>query len=257
MFLLIGQINDALAADVRRALEEREVEVCAISDLFVETTNFSWCLTSTQTSSTLTLADETCLSGDDISGVFFRRSIDWKLRGVSSGDENYIQAEMQAAVLGWIWSLRCPVINRPPAWLWYCPKPPLQSWERLLRENGFKLPDLSGLDRGMGSGKGTIDQLSGDTSGSAVCNRGCVIGQVVVWNHLATENLVRFENALIKFAHDSGLCFVEIEVESGNDGVTVREIDAFPDLSSFCPANRATIAEHLARSLTDKSRSFQ
>jgi hypothetical protein len=257
MFLLISETDDALAADVRRALEERKVEVCAIPDLFAETTRFSWCLTSTQTRWTLTLADETRLSGDDISGVLLRRSIDWKLRGVSSGDANYIRAEIQAAVLGWIWSLRCPVINRPPAWLWYCPKPPLQSWERLLRKNGFKLPDLSGLDRGIGSGKGTVDQLSGGASGSAVCNRGCVIGQVVVWTHLPTQNLVRFENALIKFAHDSGLCFVEIEVESGNGGLTVKQVDAFPDLSSFCPSNRVTIAEQLARSLTDKNRFFQ
>ena len=34
-------------------------------------------------------------------------------------DRAYVQTEIQAAVLAWLWSLSCPVANRYPAHIWF------------------------------------------------------------------------------------------------------------------------------------------
>jgi len=58
------------------------------------------------------------------------RAISWVLAAFPLG-------VIAAALLAWLWSLPCPVINRYPSALWYRPQMPLLAWQRLLRSCGI------------------------------------------------------------------------------------------------------------------------
>jgi hypothetical protein len=252
MYLLLGYADDALGKGFRRALEKRGGQLRALPDLF--SFRFVWRLDSTHSSSEVMLEDGMRLADSDISGVLLRQR---KVAGVRSSrpdDYKYIEAEIEAASLGWIWSLACPVINRPPAWLWYCPKPPVQFWSRLLWTNGLHECDL-----GRPQGRG---RLSKETSGERLgagdslkgCHLVCVVGRLVVWNNARPENVDRYESALVEFARCAGLSFLEVAMVKTSDGIRVKEVDPFPDLSRFCAPSASTIAEALAKLFTDSKR---
>jgi hypothetical protein len=255
MYLFLGETDDALGRNVRQALEKRGAEVRFLSDPFSESTRFSWRLDSTHTSSVVVFEDGTCLADSDISGVLLRRRKAPEIGNTSSDDYNYIQAEIQAATLGWIWTLPCPVINRLPAWLWYNPAPSLKFWNRLLRANGLPGADCCGPESEAGGTNRDGGGSLGTEDLSMVCDRGCVAGQVVVWNHVQPAKLGRYENALIDFTRCVGLSFIEFAIVKASDGI-VKEVNPFPDLSRFCASSRSTITEALAKLFTDSNRHF-
>jgi hypothetical protein len=78
---------------------------------------------------------------EQIAGVFVRNSAcidpdDWE-----PADLAYMQAETQAALLGWLWSLPCPVVNRYPSAIWYRPRAPLLSWFPLFHRCGLAITE--------------------------------------------------------------------------------------------------------------------
>jgi hypothetical protein len=249
IYVFLGETEDALGRNVRRALEKRGAQVRALSNPFSH--RFSWRLDSTHTSSTVMFEDGTCLADSDVLGVFLRRSKTPRTTGAGSEDRSYIQAEIEAAILGWIWSLPCPVINRLPAWLWYNPKPPIQFWNRLLQTSRLRGIDLDQPESEPGwlSGAGGEPSRIGDSSKG--CTRACVVDQVVIWNDVRPEDLDRFETALIGFACRAGLSFVEFVIVKTSEGIRVQEVEPFPDLSRFCLASGRAITEALAKLFTD------
>ena len=60
--------------------------------------------------------------------------------GWRAEDLTYLQAESQAALLAWLWSLPCMVVNRYEPAIWYRPNAPLLAWHGLLTRAG--LPTL-------------------------------------------------------------------------------------------------------------------
>ena len=83
------------------------------------------------------LPDGRALPGAHIESVFFAHCRGFDVADWNEQDLPYAYAEAQAALLGWLWSLRCPVINRLPARLWYGNPMPLAAWQPLLRQAGF------------------------------------------------------------------------------------------------------------------------
>ncbi len=48
--------------------------------------------------------------------------------GQGLNEDVYVYAEKEAALLGWVWGLSCPVINRYPPELWFEPIESLEFW---------------------------------------------------------------------------------------------------------------------------------
>jgi hypothetical protein len=251
VYLFLGEADDALARSLRAALEKRGAQVRALADPFSKSTRFSLRVDSTNTTSRLALEDGTCLVDCDIAGVFLRRRRAAGIAGPSSDDHGYIEAEIEAATLAWIWSLRCPVVNRLPAWLWYNPMPPLQFWSRLLQTSGLPEIDLDTSETAS-TGRKCAGPL-GAKDRPMVYGRACVIGHLAVWNRVRPDNLGRYETALIEFTRCAGLSFLEVALVETNDGIRVKEVDPFPDLSRFCASSSRAITEALAMLFNDSN----
>ena len=96
-----------------------------------------------QSTSRLALDDEETVSDVDLQGVLVR-TFGWiDPAGWEPKDLAYMQSETQAALLAWLWSLDCPVVNRYPPSVWYRPEIPLLFWSSVLRRCG--LPTLETL----------------------------------------------------------------------------------------------------------------
>lgn len=253
MYLFLGETDDALGRNLGRALEKQGAQVRALPDPFSESTRFSWRMDSTHANTTLIFQDGTCLADSDISGVFLRRRAIPGTNRAGLDDYRYIQAEIEAANLGWIWSLPCRVINRLPPWLWYWPKPPRQLWSRLLWANGLAEVDCK-PQREAGSENWDASTTFGIGDPSIVCCRVCVVGQAVVWHHAQPENLNRYKTALIEFTRCAGLSFLEFAIVQTGDGIGVIEVNPFPDLGRFCASCGDAITEELVKLFTDSKR---
>ena len=251
MYLFFGQTDDALCLNLRQALEERGLQVRVFSDPFAESIRFSWRVGSSSMSSTLVFEDGTRLVDREISGILLRRTEALATARTNPDDRRYIRAEIEAATLGWIWALPCPVVNRVPAWLWYDQRPPARFWSRLLWTHGLqevrcseRETELSDLD-----GFGSLDSAVP----SPVYCRACVIGSAVVWNFARPANLYGYENALIEFTRCAGLSFLEVAFAKTSEGTGVKELDPFPDLNRFCGSSACAITETLVALFTDSN----
>jgi hypothetical protein len=252
-YLLLGDTDDLLCRNIRQALERRGAQVRFLAEPFCNSSRFSWLLDSTRTSSAVVFEDGTRLTDSKISGVLLRHTKHLITKSTDSDDHGYIQAEIQAATLGWIWSLSCPVINRLPAWLWYCPKPPIQFWSRSLRANGLEAVDFAEPRVEGRSASRTGGESFGTGDPPSVCDRACVVGHLTIWNLNRPLNVDRYESALIEFAHRAGLSFLEIGIVATSDGVRVKDVDPFPDLSRFCLSSRRAITAALTKLFTDSN----
>lgn len=207
--------------------------------------------------------------------------------GWRPNDMLYMQSETQAALLGWLWSLTCPVVNRYPAGLWYRPRPPLLSWHSLLRSCGVPTPEalvtnveIEARAFGQGLARAGLDgavygPLTSDTrylivdeadwSGlaamqacapvSLACPHGlpqlaCIVGERVVWEGVPAPESAALEPALRRFAAAAGLSFLELALAPAPTGVCVIAIETQPDFGHFGKLARQRIVEGLADLLT-------
>ena len=59
--------------------------------------------------------------------------------GQGPNEDVYVYAEKEAALLGWVWGLSCPVINRYPPELWFERIESLEFWRGRLERFGLEL----------------------------------------------------------------------------------------------------------------------
>jgi hypothetical protein len=223
------------------------------------------------------------LSDTEVEGVLVR-SIRWdSLSNLSLEDRAYVQTEIQAAVLAWLWSLPCPVVNRYPAHIWFRSQDALLFWHPLLLRCG--LPALETLvsnvqDEARAFGERTqagalYAPLTSsarfpvtserDWAGIAAMQEyapvsltppyedshtACVIGTQVVWDDKPSDEFTSLELALVSFAAGSGLAFVEVSLASTVKGVRVTGVNPYPRLEQFDRDAQQQIATKLARYLT-------
>jgi hypothetical protein len=198
-----------------------------------------------------------------------------------------MQAETQAALLGWLWSLACPVVNRLPSALWYRPRVPSLSWQGLMRQCGLPAPEIlvtnndeearafgQRLDReGVGGavyGPLTSDArylISGDRDwdGLAALQQStpvsltyphgearlaCVVGEEVVWEGEPTPEMTDMERALVRFAEAAGMAFVELALAPTPQGISVVRVEPHANLEHFGEAARKRIVEGIVHLLT-------
>jgi hypothetical protein len=198
----------------------------------------------------------------------------------SQADLLYNQAEAEAALLGWLWGLSCPVIDRLPAWLWYRTRRPVLAWAPLLRQSGLPPLDsiISGDARALAQfmqrqGGGAMESLAGcvrqlvDESEAAQISttaqmapvrltalhqgawRACLVGPHLIWDDGTPRQARDLSPKLRSFAASTGLSFLEFIVTSG-DTPRMVDIDARPRFELFGPDAQSAIVDGLADALT-------
>lgn len=289
MHLLLGDPGDLCCRAVRDALESRGFSTHSTANPLVEPSRFSWRLDTDRSGSSLAWDGQPPVPDDEIAGVlvFSAGWIDgsgWQL-----GDLSYVQSEAHAALLAWLWSLACPVVNRCPPAVWYRPQTPLLSWHGLLRREG--LPTLETLvtsvEREARAFARSLaaDGVEGvvyaplttdarylvtseeDWRGLTALQRitpvclsaphgdvetACVVGEHVVCDAGASAEIIRLEPALRRFARATGLAVVELALAPTSSGVCVVAVETRPHLERFGAAAQAKIVDGIVELLTTR-----
>ena len=118
MHLLLGDPQDPCCSSVRTVLEARSYPTQIIANPLAQPGRFSWWLDKGHSFSQLAWDEEPALRDEDITGVLVRSNGWIDPIGWQPDDLAYMQAETQAALLAWLWSLACPVVNRYPPAIW-------------------------------------------------------------------------------------------------------------------------------------------
>jgi hypothetical protein len=272
---------------VRHALEMRGYATRTIANPLVHPARFCWRLDTTQSASSLAFDEGRAIAEDNILGVLVRTAAWIDPIGWRPTDLAYLQAETQAALLAWLWSLGCPVVNRFQPPIWYRPRAPLLSWRGLLARSGLPTPetlvtnveqearefgrrlDAHGVDGVVyGALTGEARYLVADDedwSGLAklqemtpVClsvphgeaRSVCVVGDHVIWDQEPPPEYERLGPGLRSFAAAAGLSFVALALAPTSNGVCVIAVEPQPRLEDFGPTAREEIVHGLVGLLT-------
>ena len=279
MFLLLGAPDDPCLVAVTGALAARSREALIIRHPFRDHACAAWRFDSERSDTSLMIGGEQIV----VDGVFAaRRAVQpgapaeqW-----SQADLLYNHAEAEAALLGWLWGLSCPVIDRLPAWLWYRTRRPVLAWASLLRQSD--LPPLDSIISGDATaltqfmqrqGGGAMESLAGgarqlvDESEAAQISttaqmapvwlttlhqgawRACLVGPHLVWDDGTPRRACDLSPKLHSFAARTGLSFLEFIVTSG-DTPRMVDIDVRPRFELFGPDAQGAIVDGLVDALT-------
>jgi hypothetical protein len=287
VYLLFGHPEDPICRGVRNTLQARDYPVRVIENPLAQPSRFSWWLTNERSTSRLNRRNDPTIRDDQIAGVLVR-SAGWiDPAGWQQEDLVYVQSETQAALVAWLWSLPCPVVNRYPSALWYRSQLPLLSWQRLLRR--CVLPALETLvtnvetearafrrrlaQQGVpGAVYGPLTSnarylltserdwsglaaMQGYAPVSLTSPHGpvqpvCVVGRQVVWEGEPADEAAALEQALHRFASAAGLAFVELALAPTSNGIRVIAVEPRPTLAGFGDVAHRRIVEGLADLLT-------
>jgi hypothetical protein len=278
MYLLLGSPQDPCCLSVGAALKARGCQARIVANPLTHPWRFAWRFTSWHAASQLVGDDGQLLTDTEIAGVLVRSAgwvepNDWK-----PDDLAYMQAETQAALLAWLWSLACPVINRYPAAVWYRPQTPLLFWQPLLWQCGLSAVEalVSNMAQeahafGEYLGAGAVyapltaearyqvasdedwERLAAMQRCAPVClththgvpSLACVVGQHVVWEGSPPTGAPTLEPALRRFAAAAGLAFVAVVFAPTIAGLRVAAIEPYPHFERFGQAAQQEIVAEL------------
>jgi hypothetical protein len=287
--LLLGDQQDPCCFGVRTILEAGNYPTRIIANPLAHPWRFAWLLNNQQSASQLVRDEEAAVLDDHITGVLVRNTGWIDPVGWQPDDLTYMHTETRAALLAWLWSLACPVVNRYAPAIWYQPQLPLLTWQRLLRRSG--LPTLGILvtnveqeARAFGQRlalKGVAGAVYGpltsdvrylvtsdeDWSGLTAMQRYapvclaspyeaaqlvCVVGEKVVWEGEPSPEAILLEPALRRFAAAAGLAFVELAIASTSEGICVTNVEPHPRFERFGDVAQQQIVQGIVHLLTAK-----
>jgi hypothetical protein len=233
------------------------------------------------------LDDGQPVTSDQLDGVLVRsrgwiQSNDWQ-----SEDHDYMSGETQSALLGWLWSLSCPVVGRLPASLWYRPLTTITYWQPLLARCGLDAPEALVTNLAPES-RAFRDRLGGtaiyapfssparyvlatedDWNGVEAIQRRapvclvrphgtgqslCLIGERAIWNGDPPVEAAEVELGLGRFAAAAELNFVQFTISRSEDRLQVVDVDPQPRLEQFCEGARQGIVAAAIEFLTKGAR---
>jgi hypothetical protein len=291
MHLLLGDPSEAFCLGVRDGLAARGCDARIVANPLTDSWHFSWWLDTARSRSSVGWNDQMAFPDDAIAGVLVL-SPGWiDPTGWQPADVMYVESERQAALLAWLWSLACPVVNRYLPAVWYRPHAPLLSWHGLLRRSGLPTLEIvvtnveqeahafrerlaaDGLD-GLICGVLTSEARylvasDDDWSGLAALQRVtpvclssphgetqsvCVVGDHVVWDGETRSEAVQLESALRAFASAAGLALVELALASTSKGICVVGVETRPRLEHFGVEAQQEIVDGIVRVLTGDKR---
>ncbi len=202
--------------------------------------------------------------------------------GWSPADHAYMQAEMQAALLAWLATLDCPVVNRLPAALWYRPRMPHLAWAPYMRRYGLALPEAvitddpkeaRGFARSLATdgvpgavctpltregawlvGPGDWDGVARLQAHAPVClsephgqaKSACIVGDALIWETPPDRTEAAIGSRMRRVAEACGLVFLEFALAPVRHGPAVVHLDPLPRLEHFGPRAAATILDALS-----------
>jgi hypothetical protein len=290
VYLLLGDLEDSCCLSVRKELEARDCPVRIVSNPLVHPWRFAWRLNNEESVSELGWGEEPPVSDDQIAGVLVRTSggidpLDWEPEDLA-----YMQAETMAALLAWLWSLSCPVVNRYPSAVWYRPQSPLLSWQPLLKRCGLPIPEtmVTNIEHearafgrtvavaGMGgivygpisSAVRYLVSTEEEWTGLAALQRVspvclavphgktqlvCVVGERLIWHEEPSPDALLLAPALRRFAAAAGLAFVELGLAPTDEGMRVVIVEPHPRLEHFSPASQREIVDEIVGLLTSEA----
>ena len=287
MHLLLGDSHDACCLALRSMLEAGGFPTHIISNPLLLPVRFSWRLNTERTASKLAWEEQPHLPDDQIRGVFVGSSGWFDPTGWQPDDLAYMQAEVQAALLAWLWSLDCPVVNRYPPAIWYQPQAPFLAWQRIIRQSGLPAPEILVTNvesearsfRQRLARKGVNGAVYGaltsearyllssdeDWNGLSAIQRYtpvsltvphgaaqlvCIVGEQVIWNDQPSPEMLLLEPALRRFSVTAGLAYVELAFASGSEGLRVIAVEPHPHFETYHEKARQQILEGLVHLLT-------
>ena len=205
--------------------------VRTIQELYRDPARISWRLDSDRSSTSFRLETGGASFEAEISAVFVRKSPFVQKEGWALDEATYVQAEKDAALLGWIWGLPCPVINRYPPELWFEPVGSLEFWRGRIERFDLEL----------------VSTRSEQTVPSYPV---AVIGSRVVWDEGAPSRLDRINDSLVGFAKSLGLSYIEFGITDSMGKPRVAAVEPFPKNDGFCLSSRREIINELIAYLT-------
>jgi len=288
MHIIIGDLYDPFCLQVNELLKAQNQSVLVISNPLLDPCSFEWRLNNEESKSRLVWNGETFFD-HEIESVFVR-AFGWiDPAGWQKDDLAYMQSETHAALLAWLWSLNCPVVNRFSADIWYRPKPPLLFWQPLLRRSGLCMTETLITNVPEEANNLRQELISSGVAGavynllttelsylvtepeewngitrmqqhSPVCFSHphgqplfvCVVGDNVIWNDGPSANGQKIEPLLCAFAKNAGLLIVEIVLASGADGFEVIAVDPYPKWNHFNLKASQQIMKNIITLLTTK-----
>lgn len=229
--LLCGEDGDLLLKDAGQVLQSRGHAARSLEDFFDYSARVAWRLDSEKQSSLIRTADGAAIGDQEIRGVLVRRPRFERRDGWSAKDASYRHAEKEAAMLGWLWSLSCPVINRYSPELWFGQIDSIDYWHGRLECFGLE-PERP---------------QQRDAKRSYLVS---VIGSKVIWDQSAPERLRSIDVALVQFGQSLGITYMEYTIADSPDKPRVAAVEPFPTYHGSGPASRQEIINELVANLT-------
>ena len=248
MFLLIGDDEDLLCHDLSRALGRKASTTRILDDVFGTSTKLIWSIGSRESSSTLRFGDGSSLAGKDIQGVLIRKPSFNINAGWDAEYATYVRAEKEAGLLGWIWSLDCPIINRYSPELWLEPAQPLSFWRGRLEPFGLELADPGEAGRRgdpIGLGGENKERESEPREDGASSYLAAVIRRRVIWDQSTPFESTGIEEGLSRFAESLGLTYIECRATYLDGRWRIARVEPFPTYDQFCFGSRGEIIREL------------
>jgi hypothetical protein len=282
MHLLLGNSQDICCVRVSAALAAKGCQAQLVSNPLLHSRRFSWWLDTWNSSTHLDWDGKQPTDDGEIESVLVRNLGFSDPDGWQADDLAYIHAETQAGLLGWLWSLDCPVINRYPASIWCRPQAALPFWQPLLKRCGIPAIELlvSNVEketRAFGRRLGAVyAPLTGDacylvatedewvglaafqhrcapvslTQPHGTPHFACVIDKRVVWEGDPPDASQALESALRRFGVAAGLAFVEVILADTPQGIQAIAIEPQPHLEHFGDVAQEQIVDGLIELLT-------
>jgi hypothetical protein len=279
-YLLLGDAQDGCCQRVVAALEAGGYDVSILANPLVAPARFAWWLDNQRSASQLLWDDGVSLRDEQIDAVLVRTAGWLAAEGWPPGELTYVQAEVRAALLGWLWSLPCTIVNRYPAHLWYQPQAPLISWQALLWRCGLPaqealVTNVADDARAFGGGSElAYTPLTSNASypiddeaawaGLATMQQyapvhlarphglphwACVVGEKVVWDN-PSVGAANLESKLRDFARQAGLNFVALAFAPTDDGLRTVAVEVQPQFDRFGATAQQEIVAALVALLT-------
>jgi len=284
-YLFLGRPEGPCYADVRSMLEAQGHATLVTADPFARPCRFSWALDTVHSTSSLTLEGREAIRDHQIAGVVVLCPEWIDPAGWRPDDLTYVQAETHAALLAWLWSLPCPIVNRYPPAIWYRPQAPLLAWHGVLLQAGLPTLDtvVTNVDQNGGLGRRLVGDGSGavytpltadtrylvdsveDWCGVTALQRVtpvslsaphgeplwvCVVGDHVVWDGDPPAEAAALERGLRAFARATGLAVIEVALAPTSKGLCVVAVETRPRLERLREATRKDVVERIVEFLT-------
>lgn len=283
MHLLLGHPDDLCCAGVFARLEARGRAVRVVYEPLAPPARLTWRLDYAGVTSSL-YPD---IPDSEIAGVLVRDIGLLDPQSWEPADHAYMQAEARAVILAWLAGLSCPVINPVDAARWYGAGVSIFAWRALLHRSGLRLPEvavttdpeaarafrchladdgvtgavyvpLTGATSYLLAEDGAWEGLSTLQKRTPVClaephgpvTLVCVVGDEVIWDGPVPPEAAPLELALLRFATEAGLTFVEFAFARVRGGLAVVHVEPQPRLEHFSESGRDQILDALVALLS-------